>query len=47
MGIKGRKETEKIKVIVVNKPSAEEVTKKTKELKSFLESIWFMPIKTK
>ena len=40
-------EKEKLKVIVINKPSKEEASKKTKELCKFLEKTWFIPLKTK
>jgi len=41
------KKKEKIKVIVINKPTKEETDKKTAELSKFLEKTWFLPLKTK
>ena len=41
------REKEKIKVIVINKPSKEEAEKKSKALCEFLEKTWFLPINVK
>lgn len=39
------REKEKLKIIVVNKPTKEEAQKKTKELCKFLEKAWFLRLK--
>ena len=40
------REKEKIKVIVINRPTKEEAEKRTKELGEFLSKIWYLPLKT-
>ena len=35
-----------IKIIVINKPSKEEASKKIKDLIKFLEDTWYLPLKT-
>jgi len=39
-------EKEKIKIIVINKPTKEQADQKIKELCKFLERTWYLPLKT-